>query len=53
MVYVLSSWQGFVGRVAGFLPGSAKGDGMDQADLSQFSGADDVDRPEAEAVAVA
>jgi DNA polymerase I len=26
---------------------------MDQADLSQFSGADDVDRPEAEAVAVA
>ena len=53
MVYVLLSWQEFHGRVAGFLQGSAEGAGMDQADLSQFSGADDVDRPEAEAVAVA
>ena len=62
MIYVLLSWQGFgadpasrhpLGRVAGFLPGSVEGGGMNQADLSQFSGADDVDRPEAEAVAVA
>jgi len=39
--------------MTGFLPGSAEGVSMDQADLSQFSGADDVDRPEAEAIAVA